>query len=46
MFKIHRTSRGDRLEANAVLTSTDFHSIAKTLGQASLRIPCATARVT
>ena len=37
MFKIDRTARGDRLEADAVLTPADFQSIAKQLGQPPLR---------
>ena len=37
MFKIDRTARGDRLEADAVLTPSDFQSIAKTLGHPPLR---------
>jgi hypothetical protein len=37
MFRIHRTARGDRLEAGAVLMPSDFESIAKTLGRAPLR---------
>jgi hypothetical protein len=32
MFKIDRTTRGDRLEADTVLTPSDFQSIAKKLG--------------
>jgi hypothetical protein len=37
MFKIDRTARGDRLEADAVLTPADFESIAKKLGRPPLR---------
>ena len=37
MFKIDRTAPGDRLEADAVLTPSDFQSIAKQLGPPPLR---------
>jgi hypothetical protein len=37
MFKIDRTARGDRLDAAAVLTPSDFQSIAKKLGHPPLR---------
>jgi hypothetical protein len=37
MFKIERTARGDRLEADAVLTLADFQSIAEELGRPPLR---------
>jgi hypothetical protein len=36
MFKIESTARGDRLEADAVLTPSDFQRIAKTLGRPPL----------
>ena len=37
MFRIYPTSRGDRLEADAVLTPSDFQSIAKQLDDPPLR---------
>jgi hypothetical protein len=37
MFKIHATARGDRLEADAVLTPADFQRIAEELGRPPLR---------
>ena len=37
MFRIDRTARGGRLEADAVLTPSDFQSIAKELRQPPLR---------
>jgi hypothetical protein len=37
MFRIDRTARGDRLEADAVLTTADFQRIAKELLQPPLR---------
>src|SRR5262245_19051803 len=37
MFRIDRIARGGRLEADAVLTPTDFQSITKQLGQSPLR---------
>ena len=37
MFKIERTARGDRLEADAVLMPSDFQSIANKLGHPPLR---------
>jgi len=37
MFKIERTARGDRLEADAVLKPSDFQGIADTLGSVPLR---------
>jgi hypothetical protein len=37
MFKIHCTARGDRLEADAVLTPADFQRIAEDLGRPPLR---------
>jgi hypothetical protein len=36
-FKIDRSARGDRLEADAVLTPADFASIARKLGRPPLR---------
>jgi hypothetical protein len=38
MFKIDRTMRGDRLDADAVLTPSDFESIAKELDRPPLRV--------
>jgi hypothetical protein len=37
MFKIERAARGDRLEADAVLTPADFQRIAEELGRPPLR---------